>query len=157
MSLSQLIEQELNHLAGFNGGHLAVTHAHGSFECDMVRIDPLAVAFQSFVYFTQQLAQAETARLSKIADNLAAKLNYLLEPLRVIEIDSQAGAVQMRSAPPYQQPEQITYYEVLVQRGGTISLVRYQKLPQEPRRPVAAVVTREVFLRLAQDCESAAK
>ena len=157
MALQQLIEQQLSHLASLGGGQLAVALPTGSVECDIERVDPLGVAFKTFVYLTNRLAQAETVRLTKIADALSAKLSYLLEPLRVIEIDGPAGAVQMRSAPPCKQATQLTYYEVLVQRGGSISLMRYEKQPAQTRSPVTTIVTREVFARLANDFEEASQ
>ena len=61
----------------------------------------------------------------------------------------------MRSHPPYQRDKQTKYYEVLVQRGGSISLVRYERLPGEPRKAIAANVTEEVFYRLADDFAAA--
>lgn len=97
MALQQQLESELNRLAALGSGKFSLAHASGTLECVLSRVDALGVAFHSFVYLTSRLAQAETARLSKIADLLATKLTYLLEPLRVIEIDSHAGAVQMRS------------------------------------------------------------
>ncbi len=43
------------------------------------------------------------------------------------------------------------YYELLVRRGGEISLTRYRKDNGDARRQIAATVTREVLLRLAND------
>ena len=150
MTHTQLIEQQLNRLAGLGGGNLVISLAKGNLECEIEHVDALGVAFSKFTFLSTQLAQANNAQLSKIADSLATKLSYLLEPLRVIEIDGQLGAVQMRSAPPYKQAQQINYYEVLVQRGA-ILLARFEKQPELPRVTISAVVTREVFARLAND------
>lgn len=152
MTYYDTIEQELHRLAMLGRGTLtAADDDAGSLQAELLQVDPLAVAFTSFVFTSDRLASVETAQLTRIADALASKLTYLLEPLRVIEVDGQAGAVQMRSHPPYQRERQTRYYEVLVQRGGSLSLVRYERPPGQARNPIAAHVTREVFHRLADD------
>lgn len=155
MTYYDIIEQELNRLAALGRGALSAMADQGSLRADMIQVDPLAVAFSSFTFTSDRLASVETTQLTRIADTLAGKLTYLLEPLRVIEVDGQAGAVQMRSHPPYQRERQTKYYEVLVQRGGSLSLVRYERLPGQSRTPITANVTREVFHRLAEDFAAA--
>lgn len=151
MNYFDTIELELNRTAMLGRGKLTATADSGVLEVDMVSGDSLAVAFESFTFRSDRLAAVDTAALSRIADRLASKLTYLLEPLRVIEVDGQAGALQMRSHPPYQQEKQTRYYEVLVQRGGSLSLVRYERQAGQARSSIAATVTREVFHRLAAD------
>lgn len=155
MSYHDDIKLALNSAVVAGGRDLRAKADNGTLVVAIDNADTMSVAFTSFVFQTDKLASAETAQLSKIADQLAGKLTYLLEPLRVIEIDGQQGAVQMRSHPPYQREQQTRYYEVLVQRGGSISLVRYERQPGEPRTPIAATVTEEVFYRLADDFAAA--
>jgi hypothetical protein len=57
----------------------------------------------------------------------------------------------MRSYPPQKTDDGTTYYELLVRRGGSLSLVRYQKQPGDQRQAIAAHITREVLLRLVDD------
>jgi hypothetical protein len=156
MSYHKDISRDLNAavVAGYDA--LRATAGHGVLEVKVTKADTMSVAFTSFVFSSDRLAGIDTTALTRIADQLASKLTYLLEPLRVIEVDGDAGAVQMRSHPPYQQ-QQTRYYEVLVQRGGSLSLVRYERLPGEPRKPIAATVTQEVFYRLADDFAAAAQ
>jgi len=149
------IEAELTRTLILGRGKLTAHADNGVLEAEMVSGDSLAVEFEAFEFKSDLLANADTAQLSRIADRLAARLTYLLEPLRVVEIDGHAGAVQMRSHPPYQRDKQSRYYEVLIQRGGSISLVRYERQAGQGRAPIAATVTREVFHRLAEDFAAA--
>jgi hypothetical protein len=155
MSYHDDIARALNAAVVVGSADLRAAAPSGMLVVPITKADILSAAFTSFEFKSDRLANAETAVLSKIADHLASKLTYLLEPLRVVEIDGEAGAVQMRSHPPYQREHQKRYYEVLVQRGGSISLVRYERQPGEPRTPIAATVTQEVFYRLADDFAAA--
>jgi hypothetical protein len=155
MSYHDEISLALNSAVIGGGRDLRARADNGTLEVVIANADTMSVAFTSFVFSTDRLATSDTAQLSRIADQLASKLTYLLEPLRIVEVDGNAGAVQMRSHPPYQRDKQTKYYEVLVQRGGSISLVRYERLPGEPRKAIAANVTEEVFYRLADDFAAA--
>jgi hypothetical protein len=151
------IRRDLNAAAVAGSDALRAQTDNGTLEATIARADSMSVAFSSFLFTSDKLATAETPALSRIADQLASRLTYLLEPLRVIEVDGQAGAVQMRSHPPYQRQEQTRYYEVLVQRGGSVSLLRYERQPGEPRTAIPATVTEEVFFRLADDFAAAVR
>lgn len=155
MSYHDEIKTALNAAMVAGSEHLRAQADNGHLEAAIANADTMSVAFTAFTFHSDRLAQSETAQLSRTADALAGKLTYLLEPLRVVEIDGNAGAVQMRSHPPYQRDKQTKYYEVLVQRGGSISLVRYERQPGEPRQAIAAHVTQEVFYRLADDFAAA--
>ena len=82
---------------------------------------------------------------------LAQRVQYLLEPLQVHEVDRQQAAVQLRSSPPHREDRTVRYYEVTAQRDGGWRLVRYEKSPEQPRQQIAAVITIEVLQRLCQD------
>jgi hypothetical protein len=151
MSVTQRLTTILNSYTGHTGYDLMLPLSQGTLLAQLTHADALAVSFTSYELQSPRLAQASTKQLTAIADQLATKLTYLLEPLRVLEIDGAAGVVQMRSAPPYKTPEQVTYYEVVVQRGGSISLLRYEKLTGSPRSLRSAIVTKEVFCRIAED------
>ena len=85
------------------------------------------------------------------AEQLSARLTYLLEPISPIEIDSQGCVVQLRSNPPQKETDCTSYYELLLSRGGEISLCRYTRAVGQERKPIPAQVTREVLVRLAGD------
>ena len=93
-------------------------------------------------------------RLERMAKALSERLTYLMEPIRPIEIDADACVAQLRSSPPQRDDDGRSYYELTVRRGGEISLCRFRKEPGTPRQNIAANVTREVLLRLADDFEA---
>jgi hypothetical protein len=75
----------------------------------------------------------------------------LLEPIAPIETDAQGCTVQMRSNPPQKDDNAWRYYELLIRRGGSIALCRYEKQPTQPRVRIPAVLTHEVVGRLVDD------
>ena len=89
-----------------------------------------------------------------MAKVLSARLTYLMEPIRPIEIDADACVAQLRSSPPQRDDDGRSYYELTVRRGGEIALCRYRKEPGTVRQQIPATVTREVLLRLADDFEA---
>ena len=98
-----------------------------------------------------KLAQADLADLQKRSAELSARLTYLLEPIAPIESDGESCSVQMRSNPPHRDDDGTRYYELLMRRGGSISLRRWQSQPGQCRQQIPAELTREVIVRLAGD------
>jgi hypothetical protein len=123
----------------------------------IVALDALALAFDHLTLVSDSLATAPIEQLKKVADLLSKRLTYLLEPISPIEVDADQCVVQLRSNPPQRDDNGTRYYELLVRRGGEISLRRYQKQPGGVREAVPAQVTREVFLRLVSDFSDAAR
>jgi hypothetical protein len=123
---------------------------------EIVALDTLACAFNHLGVELAALATAPVETLKQVADQLSRRLTYLLEPITAVEIDAGQCVVLMRSNPPQKDDNATSYYELLVKKGGLISLCRYKKEPGEVRRFVPAHVTREVFLRLVDDFSKAA-
>ena len=98
-----------------------------------------------------KLRTAPLAKLETIAASLAKRLTYLLEPISLLETDAESVSIQMRSNPPQVGDDGRSYYELLVRRGGEVTLRRYHKAAGQPRQVIAAHVTREVLARLADD------
>jgi hypothetical protein len=131
---------------------LAVQDADNSFQCQMAGLDTLACAFTEFELTIGKLSSAPIEQLKRVAEALSARLTYLLEPIHPIEVDRDQCVVQMRSSPPQKDDNGTSYYELLVARGGRLSLIRYSRpVGQTERQAVPAQVTREVFLRLVRD------
>jgi hypothetical protein len=151
MSLVCQFEQELKQLG--NGGAATVSVAEGprTVTCEIVERNSLAVAFDKLRLASNELASVKAADLERIGNALAARVTYLMEPIRPIELDADACVVQMRSNPPQKDDDGRSYYELLVRRGGEIALVRYRKEIGTPRQQISATVTREVLLRLVGD------
>jgi hypothetical protein len=159
MTLKQQIERELDRLAQAGDlssavGEFRVDVDVGRLEGGILAVDKLACAFDRLSLLTDRLANASIDELKQLSDRLAAKLNYLLEPISPVEIDADVCTVQMRSSPPQRDENGSTYYELLVRRGE-LRLCRYNKPQGQPRQAITAHVTREVFHRLAADFTTA--
>jgi hypothetical protein len=150
MTLQKQFEQELSNHAG-GAGRLTAEDAPRLAVCEVVEHNSLAVSFERLQLRTTELAGAAMSDLQRISEALAARLTYLMEPISPIEIDAQECVVQMRSNPPQCDDDGHAYFELLVRRGGEISLRRYRKENNTGRQPIAATVTREVLVRLVGD------
>ncbi len=151
MSHAILLTSELDRIAAQGRGRLEVDTGAGHLESVLVAVDGIGCAFETFALTTDRLAGISLEQAKKISASLSAKLNYLLEPISQIETDIDSCTVQMRSLPPKQGEQGTVYYELLVKRGGSLSLQRFLAKPGQMRLPIAAQVTREVFQRLADD------
>jgi hypothetical protein len=123
---------------------------------EITALDTLACAFNYLAVELESLSAAPVETLKQVADQLSRRLTYLLEPITAVEIDAEQCVVQMRSNPPQKDDNGAAYYELLVKKGGLVSLTRFKKQPGEVRQLVGAQVTREVFVRLVDDFSKAA-
>ena len=135
---------------------LAAECAGQRFLCELTALDTLGCAFARFELRSDALAGAGLDRLRAVSQNLSERLTYLLEPISPVEVDAEQCVVQMRSNPPQRDEHSTSYYELLVRKGGELSLRRWKKEPGDVRQPLAAQLTREVLLRLASDFSAAA-
>jgi hypothetical protein len=149
MTLQHQFERELSGSGG--SATVAVNDGPRHLTCDVVERNSLAVSFNVLRLATSELASVGAAELERIGKALAARLTYLMEPIAPIEIDAAACTVQLRSSPPQRDDDGRSYYELIVRRGGEISLVRYRKENGDARRQISATVTREVLSRLVGD------
>jgi hypothetical protein len=154
MNIQSLLEHELRQLASGSAATVAVADGPRKLACDVVEHNSLAVVFNRLRLVTTELASATAIDLERISNALAARLTYLMEPIRPIEIDVDACVVQLRSSPPQKDDDGRSYYELLIRRGGEIALSRYRKDAGTPRQQIPATVTCEVLLRLAGDFEA---
>jgi len=157
MTLRQQVTHQLDRYASFQAGSetLSVDHDGQRLRCELVDLDALGCAFTSFSLSSDKLAGATVDALCKIGEQLSTKINYLLEPIRTVEVDEDQATVQLRSDPPHRDADRITYYELLVQTSGGLVLKRYRGQSGQPREQIPAQVTREVFGRLVDDFSAA--
>jgi hypothetical protein len=151
-----LVEQTRTALAAvpaFAGDPRTLSTEHDGLRltCDLTALDSLACEFTRFAVRAGKLAAASIDELKRVSEKLAARLTYLLEPISPVEVDAQQCVVQLRSNPPQRDADRTSYYELLVRRGGEMSLCRWSKQPGDVRQALAAQVTREVLLRLVGD------
>lgn len=153
MSLREQATAALQGCAPFQQGNqrIEAVQADQRLVCELVELDTLACGFMRLAVSTDKLADATLDRLRRISEQLSMRLTYLLEPIHPIESDADSCTVQMRSKPPRQSEDSSSYYELLVRRGGELSLSRFEKAHGEVRQPAPARVTREVFARLVED------
>ncbi|MCI0416739.1 hypothetical protein L0222_28550 [bacterium] len=97
--------------------------------------------------------------LKTVAETIEKRVNYLMEPLKIIELDSTTNAVQMRSEKPEIQDGNLSYFEVILKAGkwfgyrNYVSLHRYtnRREDEENRRRVSFPVTKKQFQKLVDD------
>ena len=159
MTLGAKLEQALASLAPFSTGEHVVEVDHGPqrLRCLLAALDTLACTFTRLSLAADSLSQMSTDQLKQTAERLSSRLTYLLEPISLIETDSEGCVVQLRSNPPQKETDRTTYYELLVARTGELSLVRYARPAGQPRQVIPAQVTREVLTRLTTDFSAAAE
>ena len=158
MTLNEQLQQALIAMPQFSSGEQSIDVSDGGqhLRCQLTALDSLACSFTRLALRAGILSNRSTDELKRIAEQLSAKLTYLLEPSSPIETDAQGCVVQMRSNPPQKEADRTSYYELLVARTGELSLVRYSRAVGQPRESIPAHVTREVLCRLASDLSAAA-
>jgi hypothetical protein len=153
MTLAERLEQAAE--AATTGGPppWSVRVAEGGVEVtlELTAIESLACAFERLDVRNVAWAGKPIAEVKRVAEDLAKRLTYLLETIRPIETDPEHCVVQMRSSPPRREEDKSSYYELIVERSGALSLRRYEKQPGDVRRQVPILLTREVFRRLLTD------
>lgn len=157
MTLKEQLQQQLAGSQPFSLGEQVLEVSEGSraLRCELVALDSLACAFTRMSLRSDALRQFSSEQLRAAAERLSKRLTYLLEPIRPIEVDAQGSVVQLRSDPPQKETDRTSYYELLLSRGGELSLVRYARDAGQARQPIPAQVTREVLVRLAGDLSEA--
>ncbi len=153
MTLKDQLQRSLASLPLFSSGEHLVAVEDGSQElhCHLVALDTMACAFTRLALKADSITTISMDDLKMKAEQLSARLTYLLEPISPIEIDSQGCVVQLRSNPPQKETDCTNYYELLLSRGNEISLCRYTRTVGQERKAIPAQVTREVLVRLAGD------
>src|SRR5262249_23075013 len=109
-------------------------------------------AFDTLEFASNARTEWAPEALRAWADRLAARINYLMEPLVVLEQDPVGGEVELRSQSPTARSGHRSFYELRVNRGGgvTLSRVSFDEATRQ-RRPIACQITREVLERLTDD------
>ena len=151
MKLQHQFEHELSKLSAQGPATITIVASPRELTCETVERNSLAVSFNQLRLATRELGDAKAADLERIGKALAERLTYLMEPIAPIEIDEAACVLQLRSTPPQRDDDGRSYYELLVRRGGEITLARFRKENGTGRRKIATTVTREVLVRLVGD------
>jgi hypothetical protein len=118
----------------------------------LTAVDTVGLAFDSLEFTTTGRPELNTDTLRAWADRLAPRVTYLMEPLKVLEVDAAGGEVHLRSQSPTARDDRRSYYEVRLFRRGALRMER-RSFDEADRRRVAVPcrLTREVLERLADD------
>src|SRR4051812_39118424 len=90
------------------GAHRLVLHLTAS--------GPVGLAFAALDFRTEARPEWTPESLKAWGDRIAARVTYLMEPLVVLEQDTQAGEVEIRSHAPTARGECRAYYEIRIAR-----------------------------------------
>jgi hypothetical protein len=118
----------------------------------LTALDTVGLAFSSFEFATSSRAEWTSEALNEWGTRLAGRITYLMEPLKVLEIDAGGGEVQIRSQSPTARDDQRGYYEMRLFRQGILRMQRFifdETTRQRSQSPCQ--LTREVLERLADD------
>lgn len=94
---------------------------------------------------------ANPPSLEDQARGIARRVTGLLEPLRLVEIDSGRAVAQLRSDSPASHGGERQYYEVLRHASGDTTVARYQAAAGAPRQQVPYTLTHEAIGKLVRD------
>ena len=118
----------------------------------LTAVDAVGLAFDSLEVKSRQRDHWSDDDIKSWGDRLSKRVTYLMEPLKVVELDTTEGELQLRSEKPTLRAEKRGYYEVRILRDGSLSLKRYLFDEQARSRAQAPCqMTREVLERLADD------
>jgi hypothetical protein len=158
-----LHEQIIQSLAGLKGLASDVPKTVGwsagggpTVEVDFTVVDSLGCAFRELRLSAEELKNVPFDALKTWADELCKKVTYLLEHIGPLELDAEAQTVLIRSTPPARQPDQTTFYEMLVKAPGTLNLRRYTRgAHSADRQSCEMQTTHEVLVKLVGDIVAA--
>ena len=129
---------------------VTLAHHTGQFDAELVALDSMACRATNVQLLNSRFEKSSMSELRQVAQQLASRLIYLLEPITPIEIDEDQVTVQLRSNPPLRDEDGRQYYELLVSRSG-LRLCRYRQAAEKSRENIPADLTREILCRLAED------
>ena len=155
MNIQQKMLSELRSVVGRKNVRVTFSEGVRNFCCEVKQCDPLAVSISCLILQTDELSGADVGILKSASQALCNRVTYLLEPISPIETDADGCIVQMRSNPPHKDDNGYRYYELLLRRGGNVTLYRFEKKPGVPRESINATLTHEVVGRLADDFNTA--
>ena len=150
MSLNRKIGDALD--ATLAPGPVVVEDGAHRVALDVVASGPVGLAFTTLTVSPCAPAEKMPESLKAWAERLAARVTYLMEPLTLVEFDSTAGALVLRSHSPTARGDLHAFYEIQLDRQGTFTLGRVAfDDASRRRRPAPCQMTREVLERLVDD------
>ncbi len=91
-------------------------------------------------------------KLKQRGELIVSKLTYLLEAIQPVELDAHNLKLLLRSRSPENNQTTISYFEMLMEATGRVSLQRYRyDKGEETRTPVPFHLTKDVLIKLIND------
>lgn len=158
MSCGRQLTNEVRKLAGHTGPTVktvAVAGPNGiDLAVDVTAADSMSCSCRELRMRVPALSGAGADVLKKWAQDLCARVTYLLEQLGPLEIDAAGKQALIRSKAPDKRDNSTTFYEVLLQSqgAGLFTLRRYRRdTPCASREHVDLRTTHELLEKLADD------
>jgi hypothetical protein len=154
MSLSKKIAAALDENTKVHDPPCTVTVEEGPsrLTVHLSALDSVGLACSALEFATTSRSEWSSEALQDWGQRLAGRVTYLMEPLKVLEIDADGGTIQIRSQSPTPRAEQHAYYEVRLFRQGNLRLERFVfDHATRQRHQTPCQLTREVLERLADD------
>lgn len=148
---------DLQHALSFAGNPpqlVSITGKALKFQMSVLSVDSLACALDE-MKFVPNGVEWPSAMIRRFAERTCQRVIYLMEPLSILEFDSQASALQARSTNPTTTDEVRCYFELTLS-GSSGVLRRYSVRPGQPRQQTTMTLTREVLARLTSDLDQIA-
>ncbi|WP_165230104.1 hypothetical protein [Aquisphaera insulae] len=128
------------------------------FTLHLQALDSVGASLDSLEFNTTDRTEWSSEALNAWGSRLAGRVTYLLEPLKVLEIDAGGGEVQLRSDAPTPRNDRRAFYEVRLFNSGLLRMERIAFDEATRRRErTPCQLTREVLERLANDIVASAK
>jgi hypothetical protein len=90
------------------------------------------------------------------ADGVVKRVTCLLEPLHVVEVDSQRIEAMLRSSAPTRRQEEAFYYELILKGDREAQVRRFRAaIPGDRREQIPFTLTHETLAKLAADIAGA--
>lgn len=155
MSAGRMMVEEVRKIAILGGrvsGSVHVDFAPLRLVAEVVLADQLSCLVSEISVRATDGQVYSTDELRVKGDDLCHRLSYLLEPIRVLEVDAMGGEVQARSQPPDRQPDRIRYYELRFATPSTLKLQRFEKqVGPNQRHQIPLQLTYELLEKLMND------
>lgn len=159
MSLNPRIAAALDDLArpGPEGPPAVVSAEEGPRRVSLKvrQANPIAVEADELVFETGEARSL--SELDAWADRLACRVTYLLEPLALLESDSEGPVVELRSRKPTVRAGARSFDIVRLDGSGRLALTRHAYLEADRRhRQTPFTLSRDVLERLVDDLAATA-
>ncbi len=131
---------------------IAVEEGAHRLTLHLTAIDTVGLAFDSLEFVATDRTDWTPDSLRSWGDRLAARVTYLMEPFKILEIDAEDGKVCLRSESPTTRNQKRSYYEIRLGKSGTLRMERHTfDEAARVRDRSTCQLTREVLERLADD------